>query len=49
LHVPAEPLTGAEAVHRLLCSRREGLHHQHPGADALAPASGARDTRSAIT
>jgi hypothetical protein len=49
LEVPAEPLIGAEAVHRLLSSWREGLHHQHPGADALEPASGARDTRSAIT
>ena len=49
LGVPDEPLIGAEAVHRLLRSWREGLHHQHPGADALEPASGARDTRSAIT
>lgn len=49
LEVPAEPLIGAEAVNRLLRSWRKGLHHQHPGADALAPASAARDTRSAIT
>jgi len=49
LELPAEPLIGAEAVHRLLRDWRAGLHHQHPGADALAPASGARETRSAIT
>jgi len=49
LEVPAEPLIGAEAVHRLLCNWRDGLHHRHSDADALAPASGARDTRPAIT
>jgi hypothetical protein len=48
LPVPAEPLVGAESVHRLLCDWRARLHHPHAGADALAPASGARETRTAI-
>jgi uncharacterized membrane protein YvlD (DUF360 family) len=48
LPVPAEPLVGAEAVHRLLCDWRASLHHPRPGADALVQPSGARDTRTAI-
>jgi hypothetical protein len=48
LSVPAEPLVGAEAVHRLLRDWRARLHHPHAGADALVPASGARETRTAI-
>ena len=48
LPLPDEPLVGAEAVHRLLRGWRARLHHPHPGADALVPASGARETRTAI-
>jgi uncharacterized membrane protein YvlD (DUF360 family) len=48
LTVPAEPLIGAAAVHRLLRDWRARLHHPDAGADPLVRASGARETRTAI-
>jgi hypothetical protein len=48
LPVPAEPLLGAESVHRLLSDWRARLHHRDPGADALEARTGARETRTAI-
>jgi uncharacterized membrane protein YvlD (DUF360 family) len=47
LPAPAEPLVGAESVHRLLSDWRARLHHPHAGADALVRASSARETRTA--
>ena len=48
LAAPAEPLVGAESVHRLLRTWRatlEGGHHHDGDAHALAPAGAAGDTR----